>query len=88
MRDFETARARRQQLTDLGVEAELTADWPLDERGIGDIALRGPPERLRAAEDALGEDCGSLLGTVRALALLKRHRAACQGHSAQGLRRS
>ena len=61
VRDFEeleTARAFRQALTDQGVEAVLTADWPLDEWGRGDIALRVPPGRgldadalLEPAED-------------------------------------
>jgi hypothetical protein len=41
--ELETARAFRQSLTDRGVEAVLTADWPLDEFGRGDIALRVPP---------------------------------------------
>ena len=40
--DLEAARAWRQQLTDTGVEAVLTSDWPLDEWGHGDIALRVP----------------------------------------------
>jgi hypothetical protein len=46
VRDFEeleTARAFRQSLTERGVNAVLTADWPLDEYGRGDIALRVPP---------------------------------------------
>lgn len=56
VRDFEeleTARAWRQQLTDSGVEAVLTSDWPLDEFGRGDIALRVPPGRWSEAEDLL-----------------------------------
>ena len=41
--ELETARAFRQALTDSGVDAILTADWPLDQYGRGDIALRVPP---------------------------------------------
>jgi len=43
--DLPTARAFVAQLRDLGVPAELTADWPLDAAGRGDIALRVPPDR-------------------------------------------
>jgi hypothetical protein len=56
VRDFdelEAARAWRQHLREHGVEAELTADWPLDEFGHGDIALRVPPGRWSEAEDLL-----------------------------------
>jgi hypothetical protein len=56
IRDFselETARAWRQSLTDRGVEAVLTADWPLDEYGRGDIALRVPNGKGVAAGDML-----------------------------------
>jgi hypothetical protein len=59
VRDFgelETARAWRQQLTDQGIEAALTADWALDEHGRGDIALRVPRERWSEASDALEPD--------------------------------
>ena len=59
IRDFgelETARAFRQSLTDRGMNAVLTADWPLDEFGRGDIALRVPPERAVEAEDLLDPD--------------------------------
>jgi len=52
--DLETARAWRQQLTDGGVEAVVTSDWPLDEFGRGDIALRVPPGRWSEAEELLG----------------------------------
>ena len=51
--EFETARAFQQALTDQGVEAVLTSDWPLDEWGRGDIALRVPPGRGLAAEELL-----------------------------------
>lgn len=57
VRDFdelETARAFRQSLDERGVEAVLTADWPLDEFGRGDIALRVPPSLASDAEDLLG----------------------------------
>ena len=56
VRDFdelETARAFRQSLTDRGFEAVLTADWPLDDHGRGDIALRVPPGRGIEAEEML-----------------------------------
>jgi hypothetical protein len=49
--ELETARAFRQSLTDRGLEAVLTADWPLDQYGRGDVALRVPPgDGPRAAE--------------------------------------
>jgi hypothetical protein len=49
--ELETARAFKQSLTDRGVKAVLTADWPLDEWGRGDIALRVPPgEGVEAGE--------------------------------------
>ena len=56
VRDFgelETARAFRQALTDQGVEAVLTSDWPLDEFGRGDISLRVPAGRGIEAEELL-----------------------------------
>jgi hypothetical protein len=59
VRDFdelEAARAWRQQLTDQGVEAVLTADHPVDEWGRGDIALRVPPGSWSKAEELLGEE--------------------------------
>ena len=58
VRDFEeleTARAWRQQLTDAGVEAVLTSDYPLNEYGRGDIALRVPPGRWSEANELLDE---------------------------------
>lgn len=58
VRDFgelETARAWRQQLTDHGFEAVLTADYPLDRWGRGDIALRVPPGRWSEANELLDE---------------------------------
>ena len=59
VRDFselEAARAWRQQLTEQGVDAVMTADHPLDEWGRGDIALRVPPGRWSEAEELLGEE--------------------------------
>jgi hypothetical protein len=59
VRDFEdldSARAWRQQLADTGIEAVLTSDWPLDEWGRGDIALRVPPGSWSEAEETLGEE--------------------------------
>ncbi|HEX2467524.1 MAG TPA: hypothetical protein VHJ54_04900 [Solirubrobacterales bacterium] len=59
VRDFgelETARAFRQSLAERGVESVLTADWPLDEFGRGDIALRVPPGRWSEAEELLEAD--------------------------------
>jgi hypothetical protein len=59
VRDFEeleTARAWRQQLTDSDVDAVLTSDWPLDEFGRGDIALRVPPDRWSEAEELLSPE--------------------------------
>jgi hypothetical protein len=56
VRDFselETARAFQQSLAERGVETVLTADWPLDEFGRGDIALRVPPGRWSEAEELL-----------------------------------
>jgi hypothetical protein len=58
VRDFEdlaTARAFRQQVSEAGIEAVLTSDWPLDRFGRGDIALRVPPEEWSDADDLLGE---------------------------------
>ena len=58
VRDFEelaAAQAWRRQLTDAGIEAVLTADWPLDRFDRGDIALRVPPGQWSDAEELLGE---------------------------------
>lgn len=51
--ELETARAWRQHLTDNGIEAEITADWPLDRFGRGDISLQVPPGRWSEAEELL-----------------------------------
>jgi hypothetical protein len=59
VRDFEeleTARAFRQMLAERGMESVLTADWPLDEFGRGDIALRVPPGHWSEADDMLDAD--------------------------------
>jgi hypothetical protein len=56
VRDFEdlaTARAFRQQVAEAGIEAVLTADWPLDRFGRGDITLRVPPGAWSDAEELL-----------------------------------
>jgi hypothetical protein len=53
--DLEAARAFRQYLGERGVDSVLTADWPLDEFGHGDIALRVPPDRWSDAEGFLEE---------------------------------
>lgn len=45
--DFEQldiAMAFCQQLREAGYAAEITSDWPLDQFGNGDIALRTHPE--------------------------------------------
>jgi hypothetical protein len=54
--ELETARAFHQALTDQGVNAVLTSDWPLDEYGRGDIALRVPPGQGADAEELLDSD--------------------------------
>ena len=54
--ELETARAFRQSLTDRGLEAVLTADWPLDQYGRGDIALRVPPGGGPEASELLDAD--------------------------------
>lgn len=59
VRDFgelEAARAWRQLLDEHGCDSVLTADWPLDRFGRGDIALRVPKGRAAEAERLLEED--------------------------------
>jgi hypothetical protein len=51
--DVATAGAWRQHLEESGVDAVITADWPLDRFGRGDIALRVPPGRWSDAEEFL-----------------------------------
>lgn len=53
--EFEAARAFRQNLAERGQESVLTADWPLDRFGRGDIALRVPPGSWSQAEELLEE---------------------------------
>lgn len=58
VRDFaelDAARAFRQNLAERGQESVLTADWPLDRFGRGDIALRVPPGAWSQAEELLEE---------------------------------
>jgi hypothetical protein len=58
VRDFEElegARAWRQYLDEHGIESVITSDWPLDEFGRGDIALRVQPGAWSEAEELLGE---------------------------------
>jgi hypothetical protein len=51
--DLATARSWRSHLEDLGVEAVITSDWPLDRFGRGDISLQVPPGRWSEAEEIL-----------------------------------
>jgi hypothetical protein len=56
VRDFEelsTAQAWCRHLGESGVEAVITADWPLDRFGRGDIALRVAPGSWSEAEEFL-----------------------------------
>jgi hypothetical protein len=56
VRDFEdlvTAQAWRRHLSERGIDAALTSDWPLDRFGRGDVALRVPPESWSEAEELL-----------------------------------
>ena len=56
LRDFEdvdSARSWRQHLDSAGFDAVLTADWPLDRFGRGDIALRVPSGQWSEAEAML-----------------------------------
>jgi hypothetical protein len=48
--DVRTARAWHQALEEAGIEAALTADWPIDRHGRGDIALRVRPGDWSEAE--------------------------------------
>jgi hypothetical protein len=48
--DLRTARAWHQSLEEAGIEGVLTADWPLDRYGRGDIALRVQPQDWSEAE--------------------------------------
>jgi hypothetical protein len=58
VREFEeldAARAWRQHLESVGIEAVITSDWPLDRFGRGDISLQVPPGSWSEAEEALGD---------------------------------
>lgn len=48
--DLNTARAWHQALEEADIDGVLTADWPLDRFGRGDIALRVRPEDWSEAE--------------------------------------
>lgn len=48
--DVRTARAWHQALAEAGIEAVLTADWPLDRFGHGDIQLCVPGDQWSEAE--------------------------------------
>ena len=51
--ELETALAFRDGLRELGLAAELTSDYPLDEFKRGDIALRVPADQYGDATVAL-----------------------------------
>jgi hypothetical protein len=53
--DLATARTWRRHLEDLGVEAVITSDWPLDRFGRGDISLQVAPGRWSEAEEILSD---------------------------------
>ena len=62
--EINVAMAFCQQLRESGFAAELTSDWPLDQWGVGDIALRvHPDEDQFAARDVVdfAEDDGEEL---------------------------
>lgn len=48
--ELSTARAWHQALEDAGIAAALTADWPLDRFGRGEIFLQVPQEDWSEAE--------------------------------------
>lgn len=48
--DVGTARTWHQAVTEAGIDAVLTSDWPIDRFGRGDIALRVRPEDWSEAE--------------------------------------
>jgi hypothetical protein len=52
---IDVAMAFCQQLREAGFAAELTSDWPLDQFGGGDIALRTHPEEDQFAARDLVE---------------------------------
>ena len=51
--DLATARAWCRHLDQAGMVAVITADWPLDRFGRGDIALRVPAGRWSEADEFL-----------------------------------
>jgi len=53
--ELESARAWCQHLTEHGVEAAITSDWPLDRFGRGDISLQVPPGLWSEAEELLSD---------------------------------
>ncbi len=53
--DLDSARAWRDHLEEVGIEAVITTDWPLDRFGRGDISVQVPPGRWSEAEEALGD---------------------------------
>jgi hypothetical protein len=56
--ELDGARALRQHLAELGQEAVITSDWPLDRFGRGDIAIRVPPGQWSDAEELLSDPGG------------------------------
>lgn len=51
---IDVAKAFCQQLREAGFASEITSDWPLDDFGAGDIALRVHPEEDQwAARDLI-----------------------------------
>ena len=77
VQDFEeldTARAFRQSLAERGVDAVLTSDWPLDEFGRGDIALRVRPGLGTEAEEMLDSELRR-----RSRSLVRRSAAGAAG---------
>lgn len=51
--DETTAVAWRDQLRNLGIDASLTADQPLDRYGQGDVYLVVPPEQWSRANEVI-----------------------------------
>lgn len=51
--DAKTARAWRDQLRTMGIDASLVADRPLDQFGRGDIYLVVPPDQWSRANEVI-----------------------------------
>ena len=51
--DVESARSWRDHLIEAGIDAEITADHPLDRFGRGDLYLQVPPGQWSDAEELL-----------------------------------